>query len=251
MVRYITARLRPDRGFAHFFHLSFVSVVPFLVFVFVRLDLAGVALAIILISKWRMLSVKPRYWLAHLRTNAVDLEFSLSILIFMTQTNSFSWQLLWVAVYEAWILLVKPRDDAISISTQAVIGQAAGLTAIFLAFPEAPLSVYMVFTGLVAYFSARHFFGSFDEPHGLIQSIIWAILSVNLVWVLGHWLIFAGPIAMPAIVLCSLSFNFAGLYYLLETGRLTPRLRKQIYAIVFAIMIILAVWLVRRASIEI
>lgn len=251
MVKYITERLRPDKGFAHFFHLSFVSIVPLLVFIFVRLDLAGMALAIILISKWRMLSVKPRYWLAHIRTNAVDLAFSLSILIFMTETNSFSWQLIWAALYEAWILLIKPRDDPVSVSTQAILGQSAGLTAIFLAFPEAPLSIYMVLTGLIAYFSSRHFFGSFDEPQARIHSLIWAILSINIVWVLGHWLIFAGPIAMPAIVLCSLSFSFAGLYYLIETDRLTPRLRKQIYVIVFAAMIVLTVWLIRRASIEI
>lgn len=251
MVKYIKERLRPDKGFAHFFHLSFVSIVPFLVFIFVRLDLSGVALAVILISKWRMLSVKPRYWLAHIRTNAVDLTFSLSILIFMTETSSFSWQLIWVAIYEAWILFVKPRDDPISVSTQAILGQLAGFTAIFLAFPEAPLSAYMVLTGFIAYSSARHFFGSFDEPHSLIHSIIWAILSVNLVWVLGHWLVFAGPVAMPAIVLCSLSFSYAGLYYLIETDKLTPRLRKQIYAIVFAIMIVLTVWLIRRASIDI
>ena len=250
MVKYITEKLRPDRGFSHFFHLSFISVVPLLVFILVRLDLAGMALAVILISKWRMLSVKPRYWLAHIRTNTVDLAFSLSILIFMTETNSFSWQLAWAGIYEIWILFIKPRDGAIAVSTQAILGQLAGLTAVFLAFPEVPLSVYMLFVGLISYSSARHFFGSFDEPHALIHSTVWAILSVNIIWVLSHWLVFAGLVAMPVIVLCSLSFSFAGLYYLMETDRLTSRLRKQIYTIIFAIMIILVVWLIRRTNIE-
>jgi hypothetical protein len=250
MVKYITERIRPDRGFSHFFHLSFVSIVPIVVFVFIRLDLVGVALAVILMSKWRMLSVKPRYWLAHIRTNSVDLMVSLSILIFMTETGSFIWQLFWVLIYELWILFIKPGEKLIYVSAQAILGQLSALTAIFLAFPEAPLSVYMLLVAVVAYFSARHFFGSFDEPHAIIHSAIWAILSVNIMWVLGHWLVFAGPIAMPAVVLCALGFSFAGLYYLRETDRLKPHLRKQIYAIMFAIMAVLTLWLLRRASIE-
>ncbi len=250
MVKFITEKLRPDRGFAHFFHLSFVAIIPLLVFVFVRLELSGMALAIIIISKWRMLSVKPRYWLAHIRTNAVDLAFSLSMLVFMTEASSFSWQLFWVAIYEIWILFIKPRDEALVVGAQAILGQAAGLTALFLAFQEVPLSIYMLMVGLIAYFAARHFFGSFDEPHALIHSTIWALLCVNITWVLGHWLIFAGPVAMPAVAICSLSVSFAGLYYLIETNRLTPRLRTQIYIISFAIMITLVAWLVRRTNIE-
>lgn len=251
MVKFITQRIRPGRGFAHIFHLSFVAIIPLLVFVFVRLELAGVALVVILISKWRMLSVRPRYWLAHVRTNAIDIAFSLSILVFMLQTASFSWQLFWVAAYEAWILLLKPRDDVISVSLQAVMGQLAGLTAMFLAFPEVPLSVYLLLTGLLSYSAARHFFGSFDEPRVQVHSVIWALVSVNIMWVLGHWLVFVGRVAMPAVVLGSLSFTFVGLYFLMETDRLTPRLRRQIYIIILAIMAVLTIWLIRSTNLEI
>jgi hypothetical protein len=197
-----------------------------------------------------MISVKPRYWLPHIRTNAVDISVNLSILVFMIETSSFSWQLFWMFVYEFWILFIKPGDKVLPVSLQAILGQLAGLTAIFLAFPEAPLSVYMLLVGLVTYSSARHFFGSFDEPHAMIHSLIWAILSVNVMWVLGHWLVFAGFVAMPAIVLCSLGFGFAGLYYLRETDKLNPRLRKQIYTIMLTIMAILLLWLIRRVNLE-
>lgn len=250
MVKYLAEKLRPGKGFAHVFHLSFVVIVPVLVFVFVRLELVGVALAIILISKWRMLSVKPRYWLSHVRTNAMDIIVSVSILIFMTQTSSFNWQLLWVLIYELWILFIKPGEKPAAVSLQAVLGMLAGMSALFLAYPYANLAVYVGGIAVVAYFSARHFFGSFDEPHARIYSAVWAYIAATITWSLGHWILFAGPIAMPAVVLCSLGYSFAGLYYLRETDKLTPQLRRQIYMIVLSIMIVLVAWLVRRSTVE-
>jgi hypothetical protein len=69
-------------------------------------------------------------------------------------------------------------------------------------------------------------------------------------WVLGHWVLFAGPIAMPAVVLCSLGYSFAGMYYLNETDRLTPQLKRQLFMIVFGIMLVLTVWLLRKSTVE-
>lgn len=250
MVKYLTRKFRPEKGFAHLFHLSFLSVIPILVFICVRLDLISVALAIILISKWRMLAVKPRHWLAHIRTNSVDIFVNLAILVFMTQTSSIGWQALWVVIYEVWILFIKPGESVLSVSAQALIGMTAGLTALFLAFTEEPLAVYVAGGSIIGYFSARHFFGSFEDSHARIYSMIWGLLCANILWVLGHWLLFAGPIAMPVIAICSLGYSAAGLYYLHETDKLTPQIRRQIYFVFFATMVVLLVWLIRRTTVE-
>ncbi|MBX4191090.1 hypothetical protein KW794_03295, partial [Candidatus Saccharibacteria bacterium] len=144
MVKRLPARLRPKKGFSHFFHIGIVALLPLLVFIFVRLELYGVALALILLSKWRIFAVRPHHWFPHLRTNAIDIIFSLSMLAFMSSTHAMSIQLLWLLVYEAWVLYIKPGSSPILVTVQALFAQLAGLAALFLAFTDVPLSLYIL-----------------------------------------------------------------------------------------------------------
>lgn len=245
MVKKIAEKVRPTKGFAHVFHLSFVAIVPILIFIFVRIDLITVALAVILISKWRIFAVRPRHWLAHFRTNAVDIIFSLSILSFMTSTSSMSWQLAWVVLFELWVLLIKPGTKTLSVSFQALLAQLTGLIALFITFEEAGLAAYIVGVTLITYFSARHFFGSFEEDHYNAYSWTWALFSACLVWILGHWLLFYGPVAQPAVMLSVLGYGFAALHYLSSTDKLSKLAQRQVgfaVAATIIIIIILSDW---------
>jgi hypothetical protein len=232
-------RLRPSQGFAHFFHLGIVALLPPIVFVLVRLDLVGVALAVILLSKWRIFAVRPRHWLAHLRTNAVDIIFSLSVLAFMSNTFSMSAQLVWLVVFEIWVLYIKPGTSPLLVSVQALIAQLVGLVALFVAFEEAPLGGFIVAAAAILYFSARHFFGSFEERYYNVYCWTWALFGASLVWVLGHWLLFYGPIAQPAVFLGVLGYGLAALYYLSETDRLSKLVQRQVIFVMFAVVAVL------------
>jgi hypothetical protein len=239
MVKVVAERLRPTKGFAHLFHLSLVAIMPIVAFVFVRLEFYGVALAVVLLSKWRMFAVHPRYWIAHIRTNAVDIIVSLSLLAFMIAADSMSVQLLWVVIFEAWVLYLKPGSNALLVSFQALAAQLVGAVAIFLAFPRAPLSVSIILISAISYFVARHFFASFEEKNVHVYSWVWTFFSACLMWVLGHWLLFYGPIAQLAVLLTVIGYGLAVLYYLHETDRLSVSLQRQVLFVVFAITFVL------------
>lgn len=214
-------------------------------FVFVRLELFSVALAIILLSKWRIFAVRPRHWLAHLRTNAVDIIFSLSMLSFMASTTSMSWQLLWVLVFEVWVLFIKPRSSPVFVSIQALLAQLAGLIAVFITFEKAGLGVYIAAVGLILYFSARHFFASFEETSQDAYSWSWMLTGASLTWVLGHWLLFYGPVAQIAVIISVLGYGLAALYYLSETDKLSKLVRHQVVFVTIAVvgvLLILSDW---------
>lgn len=237
----IPGKIRPSKGFSHFFHLGFIALLPILVFIFVRLELFSVALAIILLSKWRIFAVRPRHWPAHFRTNAVDIIFSISILAFMTATTSMSWQLIWVALFEAWLLFIKRGSSAIMVSIQALLAQLLGLIALFVAFEGASLGIYIIGVSLIAYFSARHFFGSFEEKHFDAYSWSWALVGACLTWVLGHWLLFYGPVAQLAIFLSVIAYGLAALYYLSETDKLSTLVQRQVVFVMVAVISVLLI----------
>lgn len=238
MIR-LSNKFRPKQGFAHFFHLAIVALLPLIVFGLVRQELFGVALAIILLSKWRIFAIKPRHWLAHLRTNAVDIIFSLSMLAFMANTPLIMVQLLWVLVYEAWVLYLKPGSTPLKVTAQALISQLAGLIALFVAFEEVPIAVFIIGTAAILYYCARHFFASFQEPnyHSFVWS--WTLFGASLVWILSHWLVFYGPVAQVAIVLSVIGSGLAALYYLHETNNLSKLVRRQVVFIIFAVVTVL------------
>lgn len=242
MVKYIFDRIRPGKGFAHAFHLSFIAVLPPLLLILVRLDFNLVALAVLLLSKWRMFALHPRHWIAHIRSNAVDIIVGLSFLIFMASTSVMWIQLICVLLFEIWLLYIKPGTSVAMVSAQAIIANALGLTSIFLAFDSAILGAYVITFWVISYFSARHFLNIFDEKHGRLISSIWAFFASAIMWVLGHWLLFIGPIAQPALLVSSLAFGLAGLYYLEQTDRLSSTIRQQIILTMFAIVFVIIVF---------
>lgn len=246
MVNVLPGKLRPTRGFAHFFHLGLIVILPILVFIFVRIDLFTVALAVILLSKWRIFAVRPRHWLAHFRTNAVDIIFSVSILAFMASTTSMSWQLIWFVTFEVWVLYIKPRSSPLMVSIQALLAQLFGLIALFFVTVEKiDLTIYIAATAAILYFCSRHFFASFDEKNFNAYSWTWALFGACLTWLLGHWLLFYGPIAQPAVILAVLGYGFAGLYYLSETDRLSKLVQRQLIFVmitVIGIILLLSNW---------
>ena len=121
MVKFIVDRLRPGRGFAHTFHLSFIAFIPLVLWGLVRLDLIGIAVAVLLLSKWRMFAVHPRHWINHIRTNAVDIIVGLSLLEFIIQSDTALFQGLWVLVYEIWLLFIKPGSSNASVSFRRLL----------------------------------------------------------------------------------------------------------------------------------
>jgi hypothetical protein len=236
----ISDKIKPNKGYSHLLHLGLVALLPIIIFIFVRLNngFIQVALVLILLSKWRMLAVRPRYWLANIEANAVDIIVGVSTLVFMVHSNTLLLQLLWAALYAAWLIALKPSANVLGMTSQAVVGQLYGLMALFLEWPTAPLYGLVVGTGLICYIAGRHFFDSFDEPYTKLLAYVWAYFAAALTWILGHWLLFYGVIAQPTLFLTVISFGFAALYYLDHYDRLTTLLRWQFLSIMAAIIVI-------------
>ena len=54
------------------------------VFLIVRYtDAVWFAIVLVVVSKWRVLAVRPRYWWANIQSNMVDFIVSLSVVILM------------------------------------------------------------------------------------------------------------------------------------------------------------------------
>lgn len=72
-----------------------------------------IAIGMVLLSKWRTFAVRPRYWIVNIKSNLVDLIFSLSMVVLMFNSGVEFWlsQLLLIAIFILWITIIKPRSS--------------------------------------------------------------------------------------------------------------------------------------------
>jgi hypothetical protein len=241
-MRALPAKIKPIRGFSHAFYLALTGLLPILAYILVRIDFVALAIFLILLSKWRMFAVRPRYWVANLISNGVDIMVAISLVLFMATTSVVWWQLFWTALYGAWLIWLKPRYDVLSVSAQAMIGQLLGLSLLYLKFGDSSIVALVAGTWLVTYLSARHYLTSFEETHSPLLAHIWAYFAASLAFILAHWLLFYGTIAQIVILLTTIGYGLAALYYLDAAQRLSTTLQRQMIAIMLAILFIVVVF---------
>jgi hypothetical protein len=241
MIRLLAAKIKPAHGFSHFVHIALLLALPAALLVLVRLGggFVQLALSLVLLSKWRMLAVRPRFLLAIIRANAVDIIVGLSAVLFMAHSPNGYVQLAVAALYAAWLVFVKPATGTFMVASQALIGQLCGLMALFLVWADGPLYGLIFLASLICYVAARHFFDNFDEPYAKLLSYLWAYFGAALLWVLGHWLLFYGVIAQPTLILSMVGYGLAVLYYFDHNDKLQPSLRRQLLFIMVAIIIVI------------
>ena len=231
-------KLKPTSGIAHFLHLGLVLVLPLAVFVLVRLDFVQLALSIVVLSKWRMFAVKPRFWAANVRANAVDLMVGLSIVLFMTHSSSVWLQIVWAVLYAVWLLAIKPGSGVTMVTAQAFIGQFTALSALYLTWADGPVYGLTFLSGVFCFMAARHFLDAFDEPYARMLAYIWGYFGAALTWLLSHWLLFYRGVAQPTLLLSTLGYGMAVLYYLDHNDRLNKGVRRQFIFIMVAIVVV-------------
>src|SRR6201996_8315881 len=144
-MRPLIHKFTPSRGISHAFYFVYNALLPLLVFLLVRTSFVQLALSLILLSKWRMFAVRPRFWLANIQANAIDIIIGVSVLAFMVAAgaatgNEFV-QLVWAVLWAGWLIGIKPKADTLWVSLQAFIGFAAGMTAMFYTWDHAALFV--------------------------------------------------------------------------------------------------------------
>jgi hypothetical protein len=235
-------KLRPTAGFSSVLHILFNALLPIAILFFVRLGFEWIAVAVVLLAKWRTVAVRPRYWIPNVRSNLVDIFVGLSVVAFMSGTTTFATQIFWTIAYIVWLVWLKPKSNPVAVMTQALIAQAVTLVAFYRAFPESSLLVGILAVWLICYASARHFLGAFDEPMTRSMVHIWAWFGACMAWVLGHWVIQYLFLPQIALILTILGYGLATLYYLDKKEKLKAIIKRQLIGVMGLLLLIIIVF---------
>lgn len=180
--------------------LNIAYAVSLFVLVSPGVDLPYIAYTIVLLSKWRVVAVRPRFWFANLQANFVDFMVGISVVTLMILTAaSTPWvSVLLTVFFVFWLLVLKPHNAQKWVLLQAAIAQFISLMALFSfahSFELKPLLtdssfLTVVLAWVIGYMSARHALSSFpDEEERSLLSLIWGFIVAELAWLAHHWTI--------------------------------------------------------------
>lgn len=147
------------------------------------------AYLIVLLSKWRVFAVRPRFWLANIQTNLVDTLVGLSVVTLIWQASgALLIQLLLTILYAGWLLMIKPRSKRIFILAQAGISQLVAMIALFSMSHLVDASLIVLACWVIGYVSARHILDNYDEEDTTLLSMAWGLFVAEIGWLSNHWM---------------------------------------------------------------
>ena len=231
-------KLKPSGGLSQLIHIGFVTFLPLTLLVLVKLDFAFLAIGLVLVSKWRMFAVKPRFWLSHIRANSVDILVGISIVLILAHNSSFAIQIAWIVGYVVWLTLIKPGTTIAMNTLQSMLAALLSLVVLFMIAGDSPLALLVVVSGAICYVTAHHFLDSFDEPFTKFLAYMWAFMGASLVWIFGHWLLFYGILAQPALIILVIGYGLGGIYFFDHKDKLSRIIKLEFTFIVVVILLI-------------
>jgi len=180
------------------------------------------ALGLLLLSKWRVLAVRPRYWFANIQGDLVSLIISISFVIFLYNSNtansgdfgSLVLQIILTLAYAAWLILLRPQSKRKYIVAQAALALFAGISTIYSISYGWIASVVVLLVWLVGYSVARHVINTYDdEAHPVILSLAWGFILAEIGWIVYHWtMAYRLPIInnflLPQFTIIAMCFGF-------------------------------------------
>jgi hypothetical protein len=198
-----------------FVNVLFVAVIYAMVAFW---NLTPLAIILVILSKWRILAVQPRFWLPNIKANLVDLIVGISTII-LTFEALHSWvAVFWMLLYLAWLLFLKPQAQDIWVGMQAFWAQLIGLTALFVSpnFIRQTLVVCGL-AWLICWAAARHYFSNYEEPHYRTLGLVWGFFMSQLIWISLHWvqyyIVFGTKLVTIAIVVGIISAALGSIYH--------------------------------------
>lgn len=163
------------------------------------------AIALVLLSKWRVIAVRPRYWWANLLSSLPDLVMGLSVvLISWSASRSYNelveggnasmvpFNVVWLqgalaVLYAIWLIVIKPLRREKWVLFQALAAQFMGLTALSMTSNVLPLLLVVLGSFVVGFASARQMLGRYDEESRGLLASVWGLLVAILAYACWHW----------------------------------------------------------------
>lgn len=187
---------------------------------------------LVVVSKWRIFAVRPRYWFLNIKSNLVDIIVGLSFVLiaYAAGTTLLLIHVILAVLYVFWLIVLKPQSSERAAEMQALVAIFFGVTANMLLCANADAIVPVAVSFVIGYGAARHIIVQSDDHDFTIITLTCGLLFAEITWLCQAWSIIYSLdaantgiiIPQAAIILTVFAFAFTRLYrsILKNDGRL-------------------------------
>ena len=149
------------------------------------------AIVLLVLSKWRVFAVKPRFWWANIQSNAVDFIVGLGYITQFSQipTQQYVSQAVVFLAYIFWLLIIKPRSGKHWVVSQGLVALYIGTSALLSIGYDWPSFVLLGLLMLVCFVTQRHVLAVYDLDGVNYHAALVALVSGEFLWVSSHWVV--------------------------------------------------------------
>ncbi|MDR3125666.1 MAG: hypothetical protein LBU20_01150 [Candidatus Nomurabacteria bacterium] len=172
-------------------------------------DSPWAAIGLVIVSKFRVFAVKPRFWAPNILSNLTDFIFCAGIvlLVWGAELGSGSevliYQLVLTVLYALWLIFLKPLTKPAPVVLQAGLSQFVGLVALFSVADYLSAPLVTLFSFGIGFAAARHVLMLHKERQYTLLALVWGLVLAELGFLGYHW---------------SLTYNFGGLIHIPEVA---------------------------------
>lgn len=172
---------------------------------------------LVVLSKWRVVAVRPRYWWLNIKANLVDfiVGVSLVMLVYYAGAELNFAHVILTVIYAVWLVWIKPKSSEMMTEVQSLTAIFFGTSAaVFIGANSDPL-VLVVCSFIIGYGASRHVLIQSEDHDFSLVTFVTGLLMAEVSWILYHWLImysFGGTgmvVPQMAIAQTLLAFVFA------------------------------------------
>ena len=146
------------------------------------------AFLLVILSKWRILAVRPRFWFKNIQSNLVDLIVGLSVVVLLYASSGAVGVQVGIATFFAvWLLFIKPRSKRSYVAFQAGAATFLGVNALFMESYAWPAEIVVLIMWLIGYAASRHVLSHYKEADRTFLSMIWGLVMAQIGWLGYHW----------------------------------------------------------------
>lgn len=175
--------------------------------------LLGVLL--VLVSKWRIFAVRPRFILVNLKANLVDLIVGISVVLltYYSGTALLPVDFLLAGFYCLWLIWIKPLNSENAAQAQSLIAVFLGTSAVAIMTAELNSIAIAALAFLIGYAASRHVLIQTNAKNFTLTTLICGLIFAEIALLCHSWMIIytfgASGIRIPQIAIILSIFSFA------------------------------------------
>lgn len=214
MADYVLARKSRNivSSFVHVFLNLLLGVGAVLTTVLSNNPAPGIIL--VLMSKWRIFAVRPRYLWLNIKSNLVDLIVGLGVVLISYYAGSSLMPVDFVMMvfYVAWLLFIKPLSAEWATMLQSLTAVFIGMSAGAIMAAEMDAIALVLIAFMIGYAASRHVLVQSSDKDFTLTTLVCGLVFSEVAWLCQAWGIVytfgASGIRIPQVAIILTIFAF-------------------------------------------